>query len=115
MTPIRLHVVAYFSRHLQTQNKGHVKDNRRVKPKYYGEALTRDEVMERMEEEEREKREKEREKREKKAQKKAGRSKKRTGHGKKAKAPVEEEPTENGRSHYIRQKPCTYIIHMCSP
>ena len=64
MTPVRLYVVAYFSHHLQTQNKEHVKDNRRVKPKYYGEALTRDEIMERMEEEEREERKGEREERE---------------------------------------------------
>ena len=34
------------------------KDSRRVKPQYYGEALTRDDVIQRMEEEEQQKREK---------------------------------------------------------
>ena len=34
------------------------KDSRRVKPRYYGEALTRDDVIQRMEEEEQQKREK---------------------------------------------------------
>ena len=58
MTPIRMHVVAYFTQHLQKEFQQKPKDKRRLKPRYYGEALTRDEIIERMEEEEREKQEK---------------------------------------------------------
>ena len=40
MTPVQLHVVAYFSKHLQQQHdKTKDKDKKRVKPNYYGEAL----------------------------------------------------------------------------
>lgn len=59
MTPIQLHVVAYFSNFLQKQNAKKPKSsNQRVKPNNYGEALTRDEILERIEDEERAKREK---------------------------------------------------------
>jgi len=90
MTPVQLHLLAYFSHHLQAQNQEHIKDNQ-VKPNY-GEAVTRDEIVERMEEEEREKSREER-------SQKAGRSKNRSCRGKKAKVPVKEEPKENGMSH----------------
>jgi hypothetical protein len=50
--------MAYFSRHLPVQNIECTKHNRQVKPKYYGEGLTRDKIIERMEEDEREKGEK---------------------------------------------------------
>ena len=56
ITPVRLHVVAYFSQHLQKQGTVHAKDKRKVKPQYYGEALTRDEMVERIEEAEGEER-----------------------------------------------------------
>ena len=53
MTPVQLHVVAYFSKHLQQQHdKVKDKDKKRVKPSYYGEALTKDEIVTRIEEEE---------------------------------------------------------------
>lgn len=71
MTPMRLHVSAYFTKHLQAQPKKRSTDNRRVKPANYGEVLTSDEVMKRLEEKEKEKAEKEKEKAAKKAQKKA--------------------------------------------
>lgn len=58
MTPIRMHVVAYFTQHLQKEIQQRPKDKRRLKPRYYGEALTRDEIIERMEEEEQEKKKK---------------------------------------------------------
>ena len=51
MTPVQLHVVAYFLKHLQQQHDK-VKDKKRVKPSYYGEALTKDEIVTRIEEEE---------------------------------------------------------------
>lgn len=53
-TPMRLNVVAYFSNYFQETNakKTTTKNNKRVKPKYYGECLTRDEMMERIAEEE---------------------------------------------------------------
>ena len=56
ITPVWLHVVAYFAQHLQRQNM-QTKDKRKVKPTYYGEALTRNEMLKRIEEAEREKRE----------------------------------------------------------
>ena len=53
MTPVQLHVVAYFSKHLQQQHgKAKDKDKKRVKPSYYEEALTKDEIITRIEEEE---------------------------------------------------------------
>ena len=33
MTPVQLHLMAYFSHHLQAQNQEHIMDNR-VKPNY---------------------------------------------------------------------------------
>ena len=50
MTPVQLHIVAYFSRYLQNQNANTVRDKKRVKPQIYGEALTKDEIMLRIEE-----------------------------------------------------------------
>ena len=55
MTPVHLHVVAYFTKYLQGKQKEGRKDTRRLKPKFYGEVLTRDEIIERMEEEKRKK------------------------------------------------------------
>ena len=53
MTPVQLHVVAYFSKHLQQQHdKVKDKDKKRVNPSYYGEALTKDEIITRIAEEE---------------------------------------------------------------
>ena len=55
MTPVQLHIVAYFSRYLQNQNANTVRDKKRVKPQIYGEALTKDEIMLRIEEHEEQK------------------------------------------------------------
>lgn len=63
MTPVKLHVMAYLTKHLQPRQKQRVTDNRRVKQTVYGEVLTRDELMMRLEEQEREKEAKEAEKR----------------------------------------------------
>lgn len=58
MTPVRLHVVAYFSHHFEQKNaKQPHSSNKRVRSQYYGEALTRDEMIQRIENDEREKRE----------------------------------------------------------
>ena len=65
MTPMKLHMVAYFSKHLEGKKQGS-KCKRRVKPTFYGEALTTSEVLERMEEQDREKERKEKEKRDRK-------------------------------------------------
>lgn len=70
MTPMKLHVSVYFTKHLQAEPKKQSTDNRRVKPASYGEVLTSDEVMRRLQEKEKEKAEKEKEKAAKKAQKK---------------------------------------------
>ena len=53
--PSPLSVVGYFSRYLQRENAAKTKDSRGVKPRYYGEALTHDDVIQRMEEEEQQK------------------------------------------------------------
>ena len=52
MTPVQLHIVTYFSRHLQNQNANTVRDKKGVKPQIYGEALTKDEIMLRIKEHE---------------------------------------------------------------
>ena len=46
ITPIRMHVAAFFTQHLQGVAQKGKKDTRRLKPRYYGEVLTRDERME---------------------------------------------------------------------
>ncbi len=71
MTPVRLNVVAYFSRHLE--GKKQATRNKRVKPRFYGEALTKDEVFVRIEETEKpkEKEAKEKRKRQKRKRGKA--------------------------------------------
>ena len=58
VTTVELTVAAYFSKYLQCQNKPRQRDYRRVKPVAYGEVLTRDEVVQRLEQEELEKAEK---------------------------------------------------------
>ena len=59
ISPVWLNVVAYFTHPLQKQNKSKAmaKGKQRVKPEYYGETLTRDEVVQRLEENEKQKRE----------------------------------------------------------
>ena len=59
ITPVKLHLAVYFSRELQyrpTANKK--KDKEKAQTGYYGEVLTNDEVVERIETKEREKKEK---------------------------------------------------------
>ncbi len=61
ITPVKLHLAVYFSRELQyrpTANKK--KDKEKAQTGYYGEVLT-NEVLERIETKEREKKEKEEE------------------------------------------------------
>ena len=53
--PSPLSMVGYFSRYLQRENAAKMKDSRGVKPRYYGEALTHNDVIQRMEEEEQQK------------------------------------------------------------
>ena len=57
VTPIRLHLRGYFTNVLQKnkQTRSRPIDKRKVKPQFYGEALTVDEVFKRMEEDEKEK------------------------------------------------------------
>ena len=69
MTPVRLHVVAYFSRHLEGKRPA-PRDQRRVKPQFYGEALTGDEVFVRLEKAEQERAQKIQEKEEKQKERK---------------------------------------------
>ena len=58
LTPVRMHVVAYFAQHLKKEVQHQKRDNRRLKPRYYGEVLTRDDIIERMEKEAEEKQKK---------------------------------------------------------
>lgn len=55
MTPVHLHVTAYFTKFFSSKPAENPRDNRRIQPNYYGEALTRDEVIERLEKKEEEK------------------------------------------------------------
>ena len=55
---MRMHVVAYFTKYLQKEKPHQSKDKRRLKPSYYGQVLTRDEIIEKMEEEAKHKKEK---------------------------------------------------------
>ena len=48
-------MVEYLTKHLQPKQKPREKDNRRIKPTVYGEVLTKDEIVFRLEEEEEEK------------------------------------------------------------
>ena len=58
LTPVKLHVVSYITRHIKARAKPRSKDNHRIKPTVYGEVLTSDEVMARLEKEEQERVEK---------------------------------------------------------
>lgn len=61
---MQLHVTTYFTNFFKARNaKKAPSTNKRIKPAYYGEALTRDEIVQRIEAEEEEKREKEAKKR----------------------------------------------------
>ena len=72
LTPVRLHVTAYITKYLQSKQKPAApKENRRIKPTVYGEVLTSEEIVERLEAEEREKEEKKAEKVAKRAEKEA--------------------------------------------
>jgi hypothetical protein len=60
ITPVKLHIAAYFSNFLSKKHaEKQPKSNKRVKPQYYGEALMRDDIIQRLEQEERQKQEKE--------------------------------------------------------
>ena len=76
MTPMKLHVVAYLTKHIQAKPKPRSRDNRKVKPTVYGEVLTSDEIVERLEQEEKEKTEKAAAKEREKAKKAAARAEK---------------------------------------
>ena len=66
---MKLHVTAYITQRIQAKPKTRSKDNRKVKPTVYGEVLTSDEVLDRLEQEERDKAEKAAEKEREKAEK----------------------------------------------
>ena len=57
ITPIRLHLRGGFSSLIQgnKQQNGCTTDNRKIKPRFHGEALTQDDVCQRVTEEEEEK------------------------------------------------------------
>lgn len=84
LTPVKLHVVAYITRRVQAKTKPRSRDNRKIKPTVYGEVLTSDEVVERLEQEEREKAEKAAEKEREKAEKAAQKAEKAAEKAKKA-------------------------------
>ena len=51
ITPVRLHVVGYISHHLQVKKPSQTQRSKKcVKPKFYGESLTADEVFDRIQE-----------------------------------------------------------------
>ena len=58
VTPVRLHLCGYFSKLLKDNKpckRGGSASKQKTKPRFYGEALTSDEIYERTEKEEREK------------------------------------------------------------
>ena len=65
ITPIRLELKGYFSKLLQKKQAHKAVDKQKVKPKFYGEAVTLDEVYDRLVDEEVKKKEKEEKQREK--------------------------------------------------
>ena len=74
VTPVRLQLTGYFSQLIKKNKENTTKarpDKRKVKPRFYGEALTLDEVYERLREEEREKEEQKKQKEEAKKKKEA--------------------------------------------
>ncbi len=62
MTPVRVYLRGYFARLIGTRGEKTKTARKRVKPLYSGEALTQDNVFERLEAKEREKTEKEQQK-----------------------------------------------------
>ncbi len=69
MTPVKLHLAAYFSKELQYKpTLSQRKNNKKTACSHYGEVLTSDEVVERIESKEREKKEQEEERIKKKAE-----------------------------------------------
>ena len=87
VTPIRMHLKGYFTKVLQKnrQARNPKVDKRKVKPKFYGEALTADDVYERMLQEEEEKKRVAEEKRQAAEEKKRAAGKKKTAATKKVK------------------------------
>ena len=87
ITPVRLHLRGYFTEVLQKnrQQRTRQMDKRKVRPKFYGEALTLDEVHERllMEEEKKAAKQKKQEERELANQKRKAKQKKQATKGKK--------------------------------
>lgn len=73
MTPVKLTVTAYITKQIQAKQPKPRGSNKQVKPTVYGEVLTRDYTIARLEEQEKEKMEKVAEKAAKKAEKEAER------------------------------------------
>lgn len=59
VTPNRMHVVFFFIQHFQGETQKGKKDTGRLKPRFYGDVLTRDGIISRMEKDEVEKKKKE--------------------------------------------------------
>ena len=55
LTPMRPHLMQHFEQLLQKQNAQKTVKRRRIKPQYYGEALTSDKIYQRLQEDEKEK------------------------------------------------------------
>ena len=55
LTPMRPHLMQHFEQLLQKRNAQKTVKRRRIKPQYYGEALTSDEIYQRLQEDEKEK------------------------------------------------------------
>lgn len=99
MTPVKLTVTAYITKQIQAKQQPKVRrNNKRVKPSLYGEVMTRDDIIDRLEEEERDKKqveeeralkraEKELKKAEKKAEKDAKKATKKSTKTRQKKAP----------------------------
>ena len=105
MTPMKLTVTAYITQQIQAKQPKPRGNNKQAKPTVYGEVLTRDDIVARLEEQEKEKTDKVAEKAAKKAEKEAEREeKKEERDAKKAEREAEREAKKAEREAKKREK-----------
>ena len=105
LTPMKFQIVGYLTRYIEAKPKPRSNDKRRVKVKVYGEVLTCDDVIERLEEEEAEKAEKVAQKAKKAAEKAEKAAEKAEKAAEKAKKAAEKAEKAAGREERERRKP----------
>ena len=105
ITPIRLELKGYFSNLLQKKQAHKAVDKQKVKPKFYGEAVTLDKVYDRLvDEEEAKKKEKEEKQREKEEKQKKREERKREAEERKMEARREKEELRIQKKKALKEK-----------